>query len=955
MKPCFTTGCKLSFSRTRSPYIQMLLAAYQAWKNDPCTFQLDPTIAAQYGLAYNGAAACEPASVAAAGPPFVPAAAYFTAAGLEQSYGKPSQTTPDFGALVADTGSGMAEVFGISTAAGSVLVSGITGALVGTFYQQIFPFATFAGDWAVATTTTSATVAAQVADGAAGAVATLDAGAVAAGPAAIVFICVVTAGVDAYELYQNQQNLDQVNNLSNLLAQAQKNPPDLNAFAKDTSGLGVTKLDETLVAQTLPDVPSTAALPAHNPGDPVFLITPNGGTPGILNTAGIDDWDGHHWTLAISGGWFDKTCGGGQNCKQTDAFSASVQYLDWSGAKMTASRLGNHFTIIKSAPGSTDKPCPADPTTGVTGATDFSKCSNYVSNQVQYTYAGNQYTMELTNQPAFSDVKPIYFTQNASRQNASVTASGTPAPAISLAKGSSLPAGVYFQGSDVLGNGNGQFQFLGFGSGTAGTYPVTLQAQNGNGTTTQTFQITISPQLQITSPNLLLVPYGQPVSFLVTTTGYPVPALSIDPFILAHFPGLSFHDNGNGTATISGSTTSGVGTNIGGACEILNGKTICTGITATSAQGTVTQPFTVGFPYPPPPQLVLSTATFIAGIQNSFKVTTVGAIAPVAIGFGSNGLSWLSFHDNGDGTGILSGTPPIEASGTYTIYVTPYLKGTVGLGQPFTLNVTNQPLFTSPNTATFTVGDPSSFTISTNQPGGSIAEAGALPKGLEFIDNGNGTATISGTPAAGAGGSIELQLSITNERGTGTQALNLLVNEALSFSTTPIWVNFYAGQNNSFAIPVSGYPLLSSVPFTYLILGRGNYTSGAEFTVSGVPADLSYSNLNPAGYNTGTLTLSGTPSSSDAGQHEVTITATNGVDGKTITQKLILNIEAVPGDVSGDGVVTCTDLYLVKVSFGMYRGQPSYIPQADLNNDGVINIDDLAIVARNLPKDTACH
>lgn len=594
---------------------------------------------------------------------------------------------------------------------------------------------------------------------------------------------------------------------------------------------------------------------------------------------------------------------------------------------------------------------------------DFSKCSSYVSTQVQYTYSGNQYTVELTDLPAFDHVQPIYFNQNAPRQDASVKALGTPAPAISLAPGSVRPAGVDFAGSDILGDGKAEFTFRGFGSGTAGTYPVTLQAQNANGTTTQTFQITIAPQLRITSPASLVVPYGQPVSFLVTTTGWPAPALSIDPKLLAPFPGLSFHDNGNGTATISGSTISGIGITTSGACQTINGKTACTGITATSPQGTVTQPFGLGVPYPPEAKLVVSSATFVAGVPNSFKVTTTGTTTPILFALDLAGLSWLSFHDYDNGTGELSGTPPVDTSGAYTLQVYPYpnVYGGVisALPLPFTLNVLGKPQFISHNSASFTEGDPSSFTIATNQPSGSITEIGALPQGLEFTDNGNGTATISGTPAADTGGYVTLQLSISSGTRTGTQALNLQVNQAPALAIPPlpntnvIFANFYAGQQNSFAIPVSGYPLLSSAPVSQSQTAA-NYVPGMEFTVTGLPTDLSYTNLNPAGFNTGTLTLSGKPAASDVGGHLVIIAATNGV-GADAAQQLILNVEPVPGDVNGDGVANCADFDLVKASFGRYRNQPGYNPVADINNDGVVNIDDLAIVAKNLLKGAACH
>jgi hypothetical protein len=100
---------------------------------------------------------------------------------------------------------------------------------------------------------------------------------------------------------------------------------------------------------------------------------------------------------------------------------------------------------------------------------------------------------------------------------------------------------------------------------------------------------------------------------------------------------------------------------------------------------------------------------------------------------------------------------------------------------------------------------------------------------------------------------------------------------------------------------VSGYPALSSAPVSQG-QNAADFVAGMQFTVSGLPADLSYSNLNPEGYNTGTLMLSGTPSSSDVGPHVITISADNGV-GAPVTQTLILNIASVVGDVNGDGGV----------------------------------------------------
>lgn len=55
------------------------------------------------------------------------------------------------------------------------------------------------------------------------------------------------------------------------------------------------------------------------------------------------------------------------------------------------------------------------------------------------------------------------------------------------------------------------------------------------------------------------------------------------------------------------------------------------------------------------------------------------------------------------------------------------------------------------------------------------------------------------------------------------------------------------------------------------------------------------------------------------------------------------------GDADLNGVVNCADYVTVKQAFGRRRGQPGYLAGADLNNDGVISITDLMVLARLLP------
>jgi hypothetical protein len=69
-----------------------------------------------------------------------------------------------------------------------------------------------------------------------------------------------------------------------------------------------------------------------------------------------------------------------------------------------------------------------------------------------------------------------------------------------------------------------------------------------------------------------------------------------------------------------------------------------------------------------------------------------------------------------------------------------------------------------------------------------------------------------------------------------------------------------------------------------------------------------------------------------------TNTANNSVTGATFTVRL-------KGDVTGDCKVDISDLASVGAAFGKTSGGLGFNPNADLNNDGVINIVDLVIVA----------
>ena len=84
--------------------------------------------------------------------------------------------------------------------------------------------------------------------------------------------------------------------------------------------------------------------------------------------------------------------------------------------------------------------------------------------------------------------------------------------------------------------------------------------------------------------------------------------------------------------------------------------------------------------------------------------------------------------------------------------------------------------------------------------------SGALPAGVTFVDNGDGTGTLSGTPAAGTGGARTLTFTATNGiLPNGSQAFTLTVNQAPAI-TSAAATAFTVGTPGSFTVTTTGFP-----------------------------------------------------------------------------------------------------------------------------------------------------
>ncbi len=476
--------------------------------------------------------------------------------------------------------------------------------------------------------------------------------------------------------------------------------------------------------------------------------------------------------------------------------------------------------------------------------------SNGVSPDAMQTF-----TLTVDEPPRISSVNNATFSVGALGSFNVTTDRGFPTPALSTT--GTLPSGVTF-----TDNGNGTATIAGTPAvGSGGSYPLTIKASNGIlPDATQNFTLTVDEPPRISSVNNATFSVGALGSFNVTTDrGFPTPALSKTGTLPS---GVTFTDNGNGTATIAGTPAVGSGGSYPLTIKASNG------ILPDAIQN-----FTLTVNEPPRISSV-NNATFSVGEFGSFSVTTDRGFPTPALSKTGNLPSGVTFTNNGNGTATIAGTPAAGTGGTYSLTITASNGVSPDAIQSFTLTVNDQPRISSANKATFIVGALGSFSVTTDRgfPTPALSKTGSLPTGVTFTDNGNGTATIAGTPAAGTGGTYSLTITASNGvPADATQLFKLTVNEPPRISSVNN-ATFSVGAAGNFSVTTDrGFP-------TPIFLSKtGTLPSGVTFT----------DNLN------GTATIAGTPAAGSGGSYPLTIKASNGVSPDA-TQSFTLTVNEPP-------------------------------------------------------------
>jgi hypothetical protein len=172
-----------------------------------------------------------------------------------------------------------------------------------------------------------------------------------------------------------------------------------------------------------------------------------------------------------------------------------------------------------------------------------------------------------------------------------------------------------------------------------------------------------------------------------------------------------------------------------------------------------------------------SANSAIASVNDpfTFAVVTEGMPATPAITKSGKLPRGVILVDHHDGTAALQGTPAIGRGGRYLLTLKAKFKvgrTTTTVTQAFTLGVLEPASVRGPHAAVAHVGVPVSITIRTRgYPAPAITETGALPAGLQFTDNGNGTATVSGTATGPVGSTI---ITIATDNGLGPPGMGTL-------------------------------------------------------------------------------------------------------------------------------------------------------------------------------------
>ncbi len=410
------------------------------------------------------------------------------------------------------------------------------------------------------------------------------------------------------------------------------------------------------------------------------------------------------------------------------------------------------------------------------------------------------------------------------------------------------------------------------GNGAVGSHAVQLTVRDSS-------QVSVSQSFTIVVTNVNDAPTITSTARTSATEdsaySYNISASDVDRgdsvSISGNHPGwLTLTDNGNGSATLAGTPGNAqVGTH-----------NIILKVTDT-AGAFVEQSFTVtvanvndlpGFTSAP-------VTSAQQGATYSYSIRASDPDAGDTLSITGTYPTWMSLAGGANGTATLSGTPGPGDVGNFNISLTVRDAANAFAEQSFTItvaNVNDPPAFTTTPLTSVSEGAAYSYAVSASDPdaGDTLAITGTVPSWLRLTDNGNGTASLSGTPGSAEIGSHAVTLKVADAAGAFVEQSFAIsvdnVNDAPTFTSSPVTTTS-GGQ-----------------PYNYVV-GAADPDAGDSLTFSGTYPTW----LNLTDNGNGTATLSGTPGNGDSGDYPIELVAADAA-GLTAVQTYSLSVASAP-------------------------------------------------------------
>ncbi len=407
-----------------------------------------------------------------------------------------------------------------------------------------------------------------------------------------------------------------------------------------------------------------------------------------------------------------------------------------------------------------------------------------------------------------------------------------------------------------------------------GVYQVQVSVDDGRGgSAVQLISVAVTnvnDAPQITSSAITSATQDSAYSYTLSSSDDDGDALSISATTLPAW--LMLTDNGDGTALLSGTP---------GNAEVGNHNVV---IEVTDGVLTTTQSFTINVANVNDAPQITSNANVNAA-ENQTAVTTVTAIDvdgdPLNYSI-TGGTDSALFSITSGGILSFNSAPDFEnpsdadSNGVYQVQVTVddgNGGSAVQLISVAVTNVNDAPQITSSAITSATQDSAYSYTLSSSDDDGDALSISAttLPAWLTLIDNGDGTALLSGTPGNAEVGNHNVVIEVSDGILTTSQSFTINVanvNDAPQITSSAITS---ATQDSAYSYTLSS----SDVDGDALSISATTLPAWLTLTDNG----------------DGTALLSGTPGNAEVGNHNVVIEVSDGL--LTTSQSFTINVANV--------------------------------------------------------------